>query len=360
MRLVDRIGPEAADQVDGIQLRAAVVFCVEARHRRPALAGRIRVQQGVVIQKVIPGQRSQPGCAIQTNRAFVIAYALRIARRRERGCPLIGLRDVVKQVLRRRREGAGRKSGPRQNTGGRRAARRVVGLTLLHGSAQPGAEQLRKVAAAHLAGERSCLVREVAGAVGRRRYGDQAGVHALRLPGALVVSEKEEPARVGNRTADRAAELVLVERRAREREVVSRIESGIAKVLVHAAVQPCTPGACLDRNLSPALVAELGVKAARQDFQARDGVERRHDRHPHVHVLLHVGTVDSKGVRRFSLAAYRKGTDIQVPRGWGACNTAHHDRIWLRGARRRNAWAQSEQVGKASPVQRKLRQLLLA
>ena len=112
-----------------------------------------------------------------------------------------------------------------------------------------------------------------------------AGVHALRRARALIVAEKENlvPA---NRAAKGAAKLVLIEGSARGREIIARIEIGVAREFKNVAVKCVGSGLGDDIDLAAAEFAVLRVKIVGQNAKLGDGIEIGNDRRAHVHIFF--------------------------------------------------------------------------
>src|SRR6185369_2916150 len=127
--------------------------------------------------------------------------------------------------------------GVRKNTlAGEDTAGRIVRFVLRNRIAQFLRKQIRQIGSADFAGKRTGFVGEIAGAVGERWYGNQAGVDSLALPRTLIIAKVEDFI-LPDGTAHGAAELVLPVKAAFGRKEVARIEIGVAQELKGAAMQ---------------------------------------------------------------------------------------------------------------------------
>ncbi len=120
---------------------------------------------------------------------------------------------------------------------------------------------------------------EVAGAHLHRRHGRHEG-EALRQLEALVVAEEERLVLL-QRTADAAAELILIERRLRPggREEVAGVEPIVPVELETRSVEVVRPGLGDDVDDATRGAADFGGVHVGLDFHLRDRVDRRLDDH---------------------------------------------------------------------------------
>ena len=214
--------------------------------------------------------------------------------------------NVLQHPLRRNRPCVLRNHGVRKDAGrGRGAARQVVRLACHNLIAELLGQSVGEIRAAHEAAQlipgRSCRqIGEITGAIGIGRHSDDAGVDTLRLPGSLVIEEEEELV-AANRAAEGAAELVLPEGAARRREIIARIEIGIAQELEGVAVKFIGSGFGDNADLAAAVLAILRVEVAGDDAELRDRVEIGNHGCAGVDVLFDVAAVHAEVVGRLAL-----------------------------------------------------------
>ena len=146
------------------------------------------------------------------------------------------------------------------------------------------------------------------------RHRNLARVHALGRSRPLIIAEKENLV-LSDRAAERAAELVLIERAARGRKIVARIEIGVAEEFENVAVKCIGAGFRDHVDLSAAEFAVFGVEVVGENPKLGDGIEVRNNRRAHVDVLFHVASIHDETVGEFPLAVDRDRAGIQISGG---------------------------------------------
>ena len=175
---------------------------------------------------------------------------------------------------------------------------------------------------------------------------------------SLVIRE-EEKLFLPDGATDGAPILILVKDGAFRREVVSRIETGVAEELEDIAVKAVGTGLGHDVDDAAGETAILGIDVARQDAELGNGVEVGNDAGLLTDRLLHAYAVQIEGIVRFALSVDGKLTGIGLTRcgngaeaasGAGIGCTARRDRDDTRLYR--------QQIGVAAAVQRNVYNLL--
>src|ERR1041385_29029 len=116
---------------------------------------------------------------------------------------------------------------------------------------------------------------EIAGTLGDRRHGGHLG--DPRIPPPALVIREEEGTVPDDRTAGRRAELVpliLRRRLLRRREVIPRIEDGIAEVLVSRAVKLVPARAQHHADLTPTVTTKRSIVGAGEHLELAYGIHR--------------------------------------------------------------------------------------
>ena len=156
-----------------------------------------------------------------------------------------------------------------------------------------------------------------------------------------------------DRSADRAAELVLPVEAALRRKEIARVESGVTQKLEAAAMQLVGAGLGDHIDDAAAVVAVLGVEVVGQDAELGDRIEIGHDGSAAVHQLLHVAAVDHEAVGVFALAADRLVAGVQTAGGSNRHRSAgHDDRVGLLRGHRHDARLKRQKIGEAAAVER--------
>src|SRR5208283_2994876 len=141
-----------------------------------------------------------------------------------------------------------------------------------------------------------------------------AGVHSLGRSSPLIVSEEENRV-LTNWPAERAAELVSIERSACWRKIISRVEVPVADKIENVAVKCVGAGFRDNVNLPPAEFAVLGIEIVGENPELGDGIEVGNDRRAHVYILFDVASVHDETVGKFPLPVDGDGARIQISRG---------------------------------------------
>ena len=146
---------------------------------------------------------------------------------------------------------------------------------------------------------------EVAGARGRGRHREDVRVSDRCIRWPFVAAEEERPV-LNERPAERAAELVLPERRqrlARRLEVVRRVEGVVAVELEQAAAEQVGAGLGRDVDQRRRLAAELRRIHRLLDLELLDRIDRRIDHQVVEELVGDLGAVEQIDVVPGSLAA---------------------------------------------------------
>jgi len=110
---------------------------------------------------------------------------------------------------------------------------------------------------------------------------------------------------VPDRPTDRAAKLVLFERRAGRIEVTPCIQRGIAEELKGAAMKRVASRFADDRDYAAIVVPILGIEVAGQHPELFDRIQVGNDRCPAVHGLLNIDSVHHEAIRGLPLPVDR-------------------------------------------------------
>ncbi len=195
---------------------------------------------------------------------------------------------------------------------------------------------------------------EVAAKLGRRRQ-RRVALILLRVAVSFVV-RKEEDLVLPDRTAERAAKLVLfvplLRRRrtpVRAEEVTSCVERGILDELIRVAVELVRSGLGGNAHRAAGCSAELRSCRVRLLLELLDHVGGRTDRVDGVRRVRRHDAVDEEQV-----AAVGGAADRRIDRARADLELA----AILRDSRRRHAGNQLQQLDELAPVQRKIGDLL--
>src|SRR5712664_1951270 len=179
----------------------------------------------IVVIEVIICRKLAPALAgpVDAQARLVIPYLLALRTRRKFGGSSVGTRNVPKQILGWCRPGVHWNHGSRENARARSAILEVVRLTRVHGVTEFLRKKSGKIGPAYhrryrillpidglRRGKRAGLINEIARLVSQRRDRYQPGIDALNRPSSLIVAEEKHIV-LHDRSADRAAELVLIE-----------------------------------------------------------------------------------------------------------------------------------------------------
>ncbi len=178
-----------------------------------------------------------------------------------------------------------------------------------------------------------------------------AGIHSLRRASSLIIRKEENPIFL-DRSAERAAELVLVECPASGRKKVARVEVRVAHEFEGVPVKCVRAGFRHHIDLAAAELAVFRVEVIRQNPELRDGIEVRNDCRAHIDVFFHVASIHEECVRKFPLAVDGNGPGIQIT---GRRKRARADilhRARGDGSGGNYARLKRQQIGKAASVQR--------
>ncbi len=186
---------------------------------------------------------------------------------------------------------------------------------------------------------------EIAGTLLRRRHGRRRR-DPLLVEEALVVGEHER-AIGAERTADRAAGLMLVERLDVAREEVAGVERVVAHEVVEAAVVLIAARTRHDAGRRAAGAAVLGRRALRQDPELGDGVDRHFQRVAAVHAVHVLHAVHEVDVLLGPHAV--DGVGLPLPQRAAGGGDAERQR--------RDAGLQQAELREVAAVQRQVLQL---
>ena len=204
--------------------------------------------------------------------------------------------------------------------------------------------------------KRASLIEQISSPVLRRWNGNLPGVHALRRPGPLIIPEKENRI-LANGSANRPAKLILIERPARRRKEIPRIQIGIPHKLENIPVKRVRPRFGNHINLPAAKFPILSIEIIRQNAKLGDRIKIRNNRRAHIHVFFHVAAVHDEAIRKFPLSINRNRSRIQIARRRKHARAHILHRLRRNRSHRRNSRLQRQQIRKAPPVQRHRRHL---
>src|SRR5580692_5715149 len=150
--------------------------------------------------------------------------------------------------------------------------------------------------------------REVAGTLLERWHGGESRL-ALAIAETFIEAEDERFI-LFDRPTGRAAKLVLLQRLLAQGEIIVGIQIVVAQELPQCAMELIRTRAGDDVRGRSQRVAELGIRAVRDDAELADGVDRRLEDESTIDAIDVVRAVDEKVVGFGSLAIDRIGLSI--------------------------------------------------
>ena len=313
------------------QLRAPPVECAETGDVRAALSNGVGIVLRPIVQEVVGGYHSPARVGVEPVGTLVVAQILVESGRGKCPIRIVGRGNVFQQVGRGRGPCLRGDHGAGENAGCGGASGRVVGFAGGYRVSQPVREDAGPTSSAHGRGDRASRrvggykrtrqIRQIAGLVLHRRNGNLARINSLGRASSLIIREEKDLI-LSNRTARRAAELVLIERPAGGRKIVARVEVRVAREFKRIAVKCVRAGFRHDVDLAAAELAVFRIEVVREDPELRDGIEVRNDRRAHVDVFFHVASIHEESVRKLPLAVDGNGAGIQIA-GGGECAGTH-------------------------------------
>jgi hypothetical protein len=229
-------------------------------------------------------------------------------------------------------------------------------LTLCDLIAETLSEDLGKIRPVDCSRKCRCGTK-VAGTIHHRRHVDNAGLDALDLTLSLVIGE-EEDSLLPNWPSEGATTLILMEGRTLWREVVTRVQMGVAEEFEEIAVEVVSAGLRDDFDDAAGEAPILGIYVARKNAELGNRVKIRNDPGLLADGLLHACAVEVVGVVGLALTMNRELSSFGACGGHCAKSAARAGITCSSGSNRCDASLNCQQVGIAPSIEWNIDHLL--